>query len=84
MYVMKEEFLMEKKSLAFLPAEAHVPQNPVLVIVKVDLSGRREESVCQFACDAVKTVMQVGLQTIRVIYRVEPCQKKRSTCIHNS
>lgn len=67
----EEEGVFESKSLAFLPAEAHVPQNPVLVIIKVDLSGRREERVCQFTCDAVKTVVQVRLQTIRVIYWVE-------------
>lgn len=74
----------DSKSLAFLPAEAHIPQNPVFVIIKVDLSGRREESVCQFTCGPIETVVQVGLQTIGVIYWVEACQKKWSTCIRNS
>lgn len=76
--------VFDSKSLAFLPAEAHVPQNPVLVIIKVDLSSRREERMGQFTCGAIKTVMEVGLQTICVIYWVEACQKKWSACIHNS
>lgn len=56
---------------AFIPAEAHVSQNPVLIIIKVYLSGLREEGVRQFSSDAVETVVQVGLQTVGVVSRVE-------------
>lgn len=61
----------KKTAHAFIPAEAHVSQNPVLVIIEVDLSGLREESVGQFSSDAVETVVQVGLQTVGVVSRVE-------------
>lgn len=60
---------------AFLPAEAHVSQNPVFVVVEVDLSRRREEGVSQFSCDAVETMVQVGLQTVCVVDGVEACQE---------
>lgn len=49
------------KTLAFLPAEAHVSKNPVFVVVKVDLACRREECMSQFSCDAVETMVQIGL-----------------------
>lgn len=46
-----------KTTPAFIPAEAHVSQNPILVIIEVDLSGLREEGVGQFTGDAVETVV---------------------------
>lgn len=66
---------------AFFPAEAHVSQNPILMVVKVDLARRREESMCQFASDAVETVVQVGLQTVCVVDGVEACQKETELCL---
>ncbi len=71
----------EKKTRAFIPAEAHVSQNPVLVIIKVDLSGLRKEGVGQFSGDAVETVVQVGLQTVGVVSRVEAWRKSPTNMI---
>lgn len=65
------------KTHAFLPAKAHVSQNPVFMVVKVDLASWREESMSQLSCDAVKTVVQVGLQTVRVVDGVEACQDRQ-------
>lgn len=62
------------KTRAFLPAKAHVSQNPVFVVVEVDLASWREERVSQFSCDAVETMVQVGLQTVCVVDGVEACQ----------
>jgi len=64
------------RTRAFLPAKAHVSQNPVFVVVKVDLASWREERVSQFSRDAVETMVQVGLQTIGVVGGVEACQDR--------
>lgn len=64
------------KTHAFLPAKAHVSQNPVLVVVEVDLTSWREECVSQFSCDAVETMVQVGLQTVCVVDGIEACQER--------
>lgn len=72
------------KTHAFLPAKSHVSQNPVFVVIKVDLASWREECVSQFSCDAVETVVQVGLQTVCVVDGVEACQdrgRERDTCL---
>lgn len=66
------------KTHAFLPAKAHVSQNPVFVVVKVDLASWREECVSQFSCDAVETMVQVGLQTVCVVDGVEACQDRET------
>jgi len=63
---------------AFLPAEAHVSQNPVFVVVKVNLACWREESMSQFSCDTVETMVQIGLQTVCVVDGVEACQNKET------
>lgn len=59
---------------AFFPAEAHISQNPVLMVVKVDLACRWEESMGQFSGDAVETMVQVGLQAVCVVDGIEACQ----------
>lgn len=59
---------------AFLPAEAHVSQNPVFMVVKVNLACCWEECMGQFSCDAVETMVQLGLQTVCVVDGVEACQ----------
>lgn len=64
------------KTHAFLPAKAHVSQNPVFVVVKVDLASWREESMSQFSCDAIETMVQVGLETVSVVDGVEACQDR--------
>lgn len=65
---------------AFLPAKAHVSQNPIFVVIKVDLASWREERVSQFSCDAIKTMVQIRLQTVRVVDGIEACQdRKRDT-----
>lgn len=64
------------KTHAFLPTKAHVSQNPVFVVVEVNLASWREESMSQFSCDAVETMVQVGLQTVRVVDGVEACQDR--------
>lgn len=48
------------------------------MVVKVDLPRWGEEGVGQFASNAVKTVVQVGLQTVCVVDGVEACQKERA------
>lgn len=40
----------------------------------MDLASWREEGVSQFPSDAVEAVVQVGLQTVRVVNGVEACQ----------
>lgn len=78
----QQQFTETQKNVhAFFPAEAHVSQNPILMVVKVDLARRREESMCQFASDAVETVVQVGLQTVCVVDGVEACQKETELCL---
>lgn len=62
---------------AFLPAKAHVSQDPVLVVVEVDLASLRKERVSQFSCDAVETLVQVGLETVGVVGGIESCQDRR-------
>lgn len=64
------------KTHTFLPAKAHVSQNPVLMVVEVDFASWREERVSQFSCDAVETVVQVRLQTVCVVDGVETCQER--------
>lgn len=64
------------KTHAFLPAKAHVSQNPVFAVIKVNLASRGEEGVSQFSCDAVETMVQVGLQTVCVVDGVEACQDR--------
>lgn len=44
------------------------------MVVEVDLASWREERVSQFSCDAVETMVQVGLQTVGVVDGVEACQ----------
>lgn len=66
------------KTHAFLPAEPHVSQNPVFVVVKVNLACWREERMSQFSCDAVETMVQVGLQTVCVVDGVEACQNRET------
>lgn len=68
-----------KERDAFLPAEAHVPQNPVLMVVEVDLAGLGKERVSQFSCDAIEAVVQVGLETVGVVVGVESCQDRKPT-----
>lgn len=46
------------------------------MVVEVDLASRREERVSQFPRDAVETVVQVRLQTVRVVDGVEACQDR--------
>lgn len=62
------------KTHAFLPAKAHVSQNPVFVVVEVDLASWWEECMSQFSCDAVETMVQVGLKTVCVVDGIEACQ----------
>lgn len=66
------------KMRAFLPAEAHVSQNPIFVVVKVDLACWREERVSQFSCDAIETMVQVGLPTVCVVDWIEACQNRET------
>lgn len=46
------------------------------MVVEVDLTGWREERVSQFSRDAVETMVQVRLQTVRVVDGVEACQER--------
>lgn len=48
------------------------------MVIKVDLASWREERMSQFSCDAVETMMQVGLQTVRVVDGVEACQDRET------
>lgn len=64
------------KTHAFLPAKAHVSQNPVFMVVEVDLASWWEECMSQFSCDAVETMVQIGLQTVCVVGGVEACQDR--------
>lgn len=63
---------------AFLPAEAHVSQNPVLVVVEVDLASLGKERVSQFSRDAIEAMVQVGLETVGVVVGIESCQDRES------
>lgn len=56
---------------SFFPAEAHVSQNPVFMVIKVDLSCWWEEGMSQFSRYAVETMVQVGLQAVCVVDRVK-------------
>ncbi len=67
---------------AFLPAKAHVSQNPVFVVVEVDLATWREKCVSQFSCDAIETMVQIWLQTVSVVDRVEACQDRERHAIY--
>lgn len=66
---------------AFLPAKAHVSQNPVLVVIEVDLSGLWKECVGQFSRDAVETVVQVGLEAVGVVDGVESCPDAKTKAV---
>lgn len=63
---------------AFLPAKAHVSQNPVLIVIKVDLSSWWKECVSQFSCDAIETMVQVGLEAVGVVDGIESCQDRKT------
>lgn len=62
----------------FLPAKAHVSKNPVFMVIEVDLASWREECMSQFSCDAIETMVQVGLQTVCVVDGVEACQDRQT------
>lgn len=61
--------------VTFLPAEPGVPQDPILMVIKVDFSVGWEEGVGQFPCGAIKAVVGQGLQAVRVVDGVETCGK---------
>lgn len=63
---------------AFLPAKAHVSQDPVLVVIEVDLSSLWKEGMGQFSRDAVETMVQVGLEAVGVVDGVESCQGRKT------
>lgn len=63
--------------VTFFPAEAGVPQDPVLVVIEMDFPVGREEGVGEFPGGAVEAVVDQGLQTVRVVDRVEACEKKK-------
>lgn len=46
------------------------------MVIKVDLASWREECMSQFSCDAIETMVQVGLQTVCVVDGVEACQDR--------
>lgn len=46
------------------------------MVIKVDLASWREEGMSQFPCDAIKTVVQVGLQAVCVVDGVEACRDR--------
>lgn len=66
---------------AFLPAKAHVSQNPVLMVIEVDLSGLWKECMSQFSCDAIETMVQVGLEAVGVVVGIEPYQNRKTKAL---
>lgn len=48
------------------------------MVIKVDLASWREECMSQFSCDAIETMVQVGLQTVCVVDGVEACQDRET------
>lgn len=57
--------------VTFLPAEPGVPQDPILVVIKVDFSMGREEGVGQLPRGAIEAVVGQRLQAVRVVDGVE-------------
>lgn len=64
--------------VTFLPAEPGVPQDPILVVIKVDFPVGWEEGVGQFPRGAIEAVVGQGLQAVRVVDGVESCGKSSS------
>ena len=54
------------------PAEPGPPEDPELVIVKVDFSARRQEGVRQLAVEAVEARVERRPPAVRVVKSVEP------------
>lgn len=68
--------MCSKTCVTFFPAEVGVPQYPVFVVIKVDFSIGWEEGMGKLPRCAIKAVVNERLQTVRVVDRVEACERR--------
>lgn len=75
--------MLPETCVTFFPAEPGIPQYPIFMVIKMDFPVGWEEGMGKFPCCSIKAVVNKRLQAVRVIDRVEACEKSNRFSVSN-